>query len=160
MLPDVLGKEAFISALNHGHLQLEVMKREPFDTQTARNCAVKIEAYEQSLVTQGTLTSDDDRGKRRSRAVNAVSDKSDGGLAIQKCMDELQEMLEKVTKGIAALAAQSGAVDKGKNTRDSDAKSTSPKKGTWSRGSGRISMVVTSVDAKTRRLILATAVGR
>ena len=54
----------------------------------------------QSSVTQGTLTSDDDRGKRRSRAVNAVSDKSgtDVDTDIRKRIDELQEMLEKATK--------------------------------------------------------------
>jgi len=50
------------------------------------------------LVTQGTLTSDDDRGKRRSRAVSDKSD-TDDDTALQKCKNELQEMQQKATKG-------------------------------------------------------------
>jgi len=63
--------------VNDGHLQLEVMKREPSNLETALNCAIKLEAYKQSLTAQGTLTSDDDRTKRQSRAVNAVTGTGD-----------------------------------------------------------------------------------
>jgi len=40
-----------------------------------------------------------------------VSDQSDAGenAALRKCMEELQEMLEQATKGIAALATGSGS---------------------------------------------------
>jgi len=73
--------------------------------------------------------SDDDRPKRRSRAVNAVHDTGKDA-APQLSMGELQDLLSQAKKGIAALAAQSGATDKGKSgTR----KSSSPKKnlGSW-----------------------------
>jgi len=69
---DHVGKEAFIRALNDGPLQLEVLKGETETLEEAYNCATKFEAYEQSLVKQGTLdrpltcvgTSDDDRPRR------------------------------------------------------------------------------------------------
>ena len=55
---------------------------------------------------------------------------ADDNVAIQK--------LEQATKGIAALAAHSGATDKRASVRDSDAKkSSSSKRGARSRGSGR-----------------------
>jgi len=47
---DHVGKEAFIRALNDGPLQLEVMKGEPTNLQSALNYATKYEAYECSLV--------------------------------------------------------------------------------------------------------------
>jgi len=77
---DHVSKEAFIRALIDGPLQMEVMKGEPSNLETALNYATKYEAYEHSLISQGTLSkssayvsiSDDDRPKRRSGAVNAV----------------------------------------------------------------------------------------
>jgi len=55
------------------------MKRELINFEAALNHAIKVEAYEQSLMCQGTLASDHDEGraKRRSRNVYAVSDQSD-----------------------------------------------------------------------------------
>jgi len=41
-----VGKEAFITALSDGNLQLEVMKREPVYIKAAVNHAIKVEAYE------------------------------------------------------------------------------------------------------------------
>jgi len=49
-------------------------------------------------------------------------------------VSELQDLLAQATKGIAALAAQSGATDKGKPTMK---KSSSPKKNSRSQNSGR-----------------------
>jgi len=82
---DHVGKEAFIRALDNGPLQLEVMKGEPTNLESALNFATKYEAYKCSLASQGTMSKssaytsisdDDDRPKRRSRAVNAVQDTS------------------------------------------------------------------------------------
>jgi len=108
--------------------------------ESALNYVTKYEAYECSLVSQGTLSkssayisvSDDDRPKRRSRAVNAVQDTSKDTTS-QLSVGELQDLLAQATKGIAALAAQSRATDKDKsNTK----KSSSPKKSSGSRNSG------------------------
>jgi len=79
-LTDHVSKESFIKALNDGPLQMEVMKGEPSNLEAALNCATKYEAYEHSLISQGTLSkssaytsvSDDDRPRCRSHAVNAV----------------------------------------------------------------------------------------
>ena len=111
---DHVGKEAFIRVLNDGPLQMEVMKGEPSNLETALNYATKYEAYEHSLISQGTLSkssayassSDDDRPKHRSRAVNAVQD-TGNDTAPQLSVGELQNLLAQATKGIAAQAAQS-----------------------------------------------------
>jgi len=120
---------------------MEVMKGEPSNLETTLNYETKYEAYEHSLVSQGTLSkssayvsiSDDDRPKRRSRAVNAVQD-TGNDTAAQLGVGELQDLLAQATKGIAALAARSRVTDKNKsNTK----KSSSPKKNSRSRNSGR-----------------------
>jgi len=90
------------------------MKGEPTNLEAALNCATKYEAYEQSLITQGTLSkssayalvADDDRPRRQSRAVNAVTGTGDD-TAVQLHVDELQSLLEQSTKGIAALTCLS-----------------------------------------------------
>ena len=76
-----MGKEAFITALSDGNLQLEVMKHKPLNIEAALSYAIKVEAYEQSLVCQGTVAydCDDSQAKRRSHNMYAVSDKSDAG---------------------------------------------------------------------------------
>jgi len=125
--------------LNDGPLQLEVMKGEPSNLESALNYATKYEAYECSLVSQGTLSkssayitiSDDDRPKRQSRAVNAAQDTGKDD-APQLSVGE--DLLMQDTKGIAALAAQSGATDKGKSGTK---KSSSPKKDFRLQNSGR-----------------------
>jgi len=70
---DHVGKEAFIRAVNNEPLQLEVTKGEPTNLESALNFATKHEAYQCSLVSQGTLSKtsaymsisdDDDRPKR------------------------------------------------------------------------------------------------
>jgi len=70
---DHVGKEAFIRALDNGPLQLEVLKGEPINVESALNFATKYEAYKCSLVSQGTMSKssaytsisdDDDRSKR------------------------------------------------------------------------------------------------
>ena len=53
---DHVGKEAFMRALNDGPLQLEVMKGEPSNLESALNYATKYEACGCSLVSQGTLS--------------------------------------------------------------------------------------------------------
>jgi len=58
-LSNHVGKEAVITALNNGHLQLEVMKCKLVNIKAALRCTIKLEAYEQSLVHTGTLTSDE-----------------------------------------------------------------------------------------------------
>ena len=111
--------------------------------ESALNYATKYEAYECLLVSQGTLSklsayiliSDEDRPKRRSRAVNAVQD-TGGNTAPQLSVGELQDFLAQATNGIVALAAQSGATDKDKS---STKKSCSPKKNSRSQNSGRSS---------------------
>ena len=45
-----VGKEAFITALNDGKLQLEIMKKESRNIEQALSHAIKLEAFEQSLL--------------------------------------------------------------------------------------------------------------
>jgi len=114
---------------------MKVMKGELSNLEAALNCAIKIETYEQSLITQGTLVSSDDRARRRSRAVNAVQGTGDDS-TVQLHVDELQNLLEQATNGIAALAAQTGAADKGKSGCDAGTKKPSlPKKSSRPRNS-------------------------
>ena len=95
----------------------EVLRGEPETLEEAYNTATTFEAYEQSLVKQGTLdrplisvgTLDDDRPKRRARAVNAVTDHEDDEVMDQRRVDHLQNLLEQATKGINAMAAKKGA---------------------------------------------------
>jgi len=130
--------------LNNGPLQLEVMKGEPTDLEGALNLATKHEAYKCSLISQGTLSKtsahlsisdDDDRPKWRSCAVavNAVQDTSKDS-APPLSADEVRDLLAQATKGIAALAAQSGETDKDKSGAK---KSSSSKKNSRARSSGR-----------------------
>ena len=143
--------------MNDGPLQLEVMKGEPSNLESALNYATKYEAYQCSLVSQGTLSkssayvsiSDDDRPRRRSRAVNAVQDTGKDA-APQLSVGELRDLLAQATKGIAALAAQSGETDKGKSSAK---KSSSTKK-----SSGEADTDVTQVKSKILRSILAATV--
>ena len=108
-------------------MQLEVLKGEPKTLEEAYNSATKFEAYEQSLVKQGTLdrpltcigTSDDDWPKRRARAMNVVTDGEDDVMD-QRRVDRLQDLLEQATKGIAAMAAKKGAIGVNKSGRSAD----------------------------------------
>jgi len=160
---DHVGKEAFIRALNDPPLQLEVMKGEPSNLESALNYATKYEAYQCSLVSQGTLSkssayiliSDDDWPKRRSRAVNAVQDTGKDA-APQPSVGELQDLLAQATKGIAALAAQSRMADKDKlSTR----KSSSTKKNSGSRNPGQGGYIgTTQVRSRIPRSIRAIIV--
>jgi len=119
------------------------MKGEPSNLESALNYATKYEAYKCSLVSQCTLSqssayiliSDEDRPKRPSRALNAAQD-TGKDTAPQLSVGELHDLLAQATKGITALAAQSGATDKGKS---STKKSSSPKKNSrsWNSGRGR-----------------------
>jgi len=95
-----VGKEVFITVLSDGNLLLEVMKHELRNIEAALRYAIKVEAYEQYLVCQGTLAAVESRAKHRSHNVYAVSDQSDAGenATLQKRIDELQEMLEQATK--------------------------------------------------------------
>jgi len=54
MLVTHIGKEAFIAALSDGKLQLEVMKQDPQHVEAVLSYAIKLEAFEQSLASQGT----------------------------------------------------------------------------------------------------------
>ena len=138
---DHVGKEAFIRALDNGPLQLKVLKGEPTDLEGALNLATKYEAYKSSLVSQGTLSKsssyaaildDDDRSKRRSRAVHAVQGTSEDAES-PLSPSEVWDLLTQATKGIAALAVQSGGTDKDK---PSTKKSPSPQKTSGARSSG------------------------
>jgi len=139
---DHIGKEAFIRSLNNGPLQLKVLEGEPTNLEQALNLATRFEAYKNSLVSQGTLSQspthvplldDKDRPKRRSRGVHAVKDKSKDSEQ-QLSPSELRALLAQATKGIAALAAQSGETDQYKS---STKKSSPMKKNSGARGSGR-----------------------
>jgi len=139
---DHVGKEAFIRALDNGPLQLEVLKGEPTDLEGALNLATKYEAYKSSLVSQGTLSKsssyastsdDDDWSKRRSRAVHAVQGTSKDTESPLSA-SEVRDLLAQATKGIAALAVQSGETDKDKSGTK---KSPSTKKNSGARSTGR-----------------------
>jgi len=82
-----------------------------------------------------SISDDDDRPKRRLRAVgvHAVKDKSKDSEP-QLSPSELRDLLAQATKGIAALAAQSGETD---NNKWGAKKSSPSKKNSGARGSGR-----------------------
>jgi len=124
---DHVGKEAFIRALNNGPLQLKVLEGEPTNLEQALNLATKLEAYKSSLVSQGTL--------RRSPTNTSLSVKDKGkDPEPQLSPSELRDLLAQATKGIAALAAQSGEADKDKS---GDKKLSPSKKNSGGRSSGR-----------------------
>jgi len=85
-----VGKEAFVTALSDSNLQLEVMKREPPFIEAAISHTIKVETYEQSLVSQATLVADQDEGRTecRPRNVYAVMDKQElnDNVALQRCV--------------------------------------------------------------------------
>ena len=105
------------------------------------NTATTFEAYEQSLVKQGTLdrplTSDDDRPRRRARAVNAVTDGEDDEVMDQRRVDHLQNLLEQATKGIVTMAARKGATGANKSSRSADQGKSSSSKKSSGENSGR-----------------------
>jgi len=75
-LTNHVGKEAFITVLSDGNLQLEVMK---LNIEAALSHAIKVQLYEQSLMCQGTLVTDqgEGRAKRWPCNVYAMSDQQD-----------------------------------------------------------------------------------
>ena len=86
------------------------MKREPQNVEAALSHTIKLESFEQSLSCKGTLINHDNGcSKRRSQTVYAVAELSDASENAVFCkpVDELQQVLVQVTKGIAALAAGS-----------------------------------------------------
>ena len=101
------------------------MKGEPTNLESALSLATKHAAYKNSLVSQGTLSKtsadmsisdDDDRPKRRSQAVGVHAIKgTDKDSAPPLSADEVRDLLAQATKGIAALAVQSGETDKNKS---------------------------------------------
>ena len=118
------------------------MKGEPTNLESALNFATKYEAYKCSQVSQGTMSKssaymmisdDDDRPKWRSRAVSAVQDTGKDATS-QPMVGELQDLLAQASKGIAALAAQSGKTGKDKS---STRKSSSSRKNFGAQSSGR-----------------------
>jgi len=55
-----VAKEAFVTALNDGKLQLEVMKHAPQCVEAAISHAIKLEAFERVLFLQGNTVDHDD----------------------------------------------------------------------------------------------------
>jgi len=103
-----VAREAFITALHDSKLQLEVMKREQQNVEEALNHAIKLEAYEQSLLLQNNSEEfDESRPRRRPRNVCTVADPPDAGnaAALRKQVEELQAALAQGTRGMAAMAA-------------------------------------------------------
>jgi len=125
-----VGKEAFITALSDGNLQLEVLKHEPPNIEAALSQAIKVEAYEQSLACRSTLVTDQDEGsaKHWSHDVYAVSYQPDPSeaVALGRRVEKLQEALKQATNGIAALAAGPWS---GRATQSDAAASVGPARG-------------------------------
>ena len=82
-------------------------------------------------------TSDEDRPRRRARAVNAVTDGEDDEAVDQRRVDRLQNLLEQATKGIVAMAAKKGATGADKSGRSADQGKSSSPKGSSGGNSGR-----------------------
>jgi len=105
-----VAKEACITALNNHKLRIEVLKKEPQNIEEALNYAIKLEAFEQSLMVSNSDDSNDtgdSRTKRRPKYVYIVSDPSPASdtAALQRQVMELQQALAQATKGMAAMAA-------------------------------------------------------
>jgi len=105
-----MAKEAFITALNDNKLQLEVMKKEARNVEEAVSHAIKLKAYEQSLLLHNAASTDDfdeSRPRRWPRNVCSAMHPPDAvdTATLQKQIGELQEALAQATKGMAAMAA-------------------------------------------------------
>ena len=104
-----MAKEAFITALNSHRLQIEVMKKEPRNIEEALNYAIKLEAFEQSLMVSNgdnSASTDDSRVQKRQKYVYTVADPPPVSetAVLQKQVTELQQVLAQATKGMAAVA--------------------------------------------------------
>ena len=155
-LTTYVAKEALITALNDNKLQLEVMKRVAHNVEEALSHAIKLEAYEQSLLLHNAVSSDEfdeSRPRRRPRNVCSVIDPSGAGdtAMLRKQVGELQEALAQATKGMAAMAAgprsdqaasaavtqKTCAVPDAIPPPSMPAQVSSSSDGKWSRGGGR-----------------------
>jgi len=90
-------------------LQLEIMKSEHQNVEQALSRAIKLEACEPSLTVQsGVAKIDDNRHRRQSHAVVAVSDPPELGESATLCkkVQELQNTLAQATLQMAALATR------------------------------------------------------
>jgi len=72
-LTTYVAKEAFITALNDNKLQIEVMKKEPCNIQEALSHAIKLEAFEQSLLLNNHNSDDIDDSCSRQRPKNVYT---------------------------------------------------------------------------------------
>ena len=69
-----VAKEAFITVLSDNKLQIEVMKKEPRNIEEALSHAIKLEAFEQSLLlTSCNSAGDSDEGHSRWRPKHVIS---------------------------------------------------------------------------------------
>jgi len=93
--PDLshVGKEAFIAALSDSQLQLEVMKQQPQNVDAALSHAIKYEAFEQSMASQGGVVNHND-GQLCS-VVCTVAGPSEAGetAALLKLIGDLQDAM-------------------------------------------------------------------
>ena len=134
------------------------MKKEPRNIEEALNYAIKLEAFEQSLLVTNSgddsVDTDDSRTKKRPKYVYSVADPpASQTAALQRQVTELQQALAQATKGITAMASApweppvqvSAATPTGstasqpivpRSTSDPASKSAPPA-GAWTRGSGR-----------------------
>ena len=122
-LTNHVGKEAFVAALNDWHQQLEVMKHELVNTETALNCAVKIEAifgYSRYI--------DFWRWPRQTSITSSIWQVwYRWWYSPPKVQEWTARNATESDQRYGALAARLGAADKGKTAPDSDGKkSTSP----------------------------------
>jgi len=102
-----VGREAFIAALSNGKLQFEVMKQEPQNVETALSHAVKFEAFEQLLTSQGAMVNRNDSSTMLQLcSVCMVAGPLEAGAtaALHKLIRDLQNALAQATTVVAAMA--------------------------------------------------------
>jgi len=99
------GIDSFIVSLNDPALEFEVMKQAPPNLQEAANCAMKLEAYTETLSDRTTVSVERGSGQvpSRSRNVFRTTDEPEGSTTNEATLLErigqLEKQLEQVAKG-------------------------------------------------------------
>jgi len=100
-----VGKEAFIAVLSDGKLQLDVMKQEPQNVEAALSHAIKLEAFEQFLASQGELVDHNDTAPCAGHVLSVQLQVCHRWVTatLHKLIGDIQDALAQATKVMAAM---------------------------------------------------------
>ena len=99
----IVGRDAFLDALDNHTLRVRILEREPSSLETALNIASRLEAYEQTAPQSSSVLEsfDDERGKMRSRHLKGVKHTESTPIServdvdLNRQLKELRQTIEK-----------------------------------------------------------------